>query len=138
MNDEHYSSPQSVIVDDRTQDIPEDILKKIRGAWIAGLISVALTAVFTLISIYGTDIMGLDAWAFVDVGLMAILTFGVYKKSRVSAVLLLALFIANKLVFWVESGTISGLPVTLVFIYFYGRGVMGTFQYHQLLKQQPA
>lgn len=116
-------------------EIPEEILKKIKNAWVAGLVSIGTTVVFTLISMSGTDIMGLDAWAFVDVFLMLIFVFGIYKKSRTCAVLMLLLFAANKIVMWLEAGTASGLPLALVFLWFYTQGVIGTFQYHSLVKK---
>lgn len=136
MNDEVYSTPQSNLDMEKNIDVPEDVLKKIRNAWVAGLISIVVTFVFTLISILGTDILGLDAFAFVDVFLMAIFTFGIYKKSRTCAVLMLLLFAANKVIMWFESGSVSGLPVSLIFLYFYFMGVVGTFQYHKIIKQK--
>src|SRR5690606_1065310 len=102
MNDEVYSTPQSNLDMEKNIDVPEEVLKKIRNAWVAGLISIVVTFVFTLISILGTDILGLDAFAFVDVFLMAIFTFGIYKKSRTCAVLMLLLFAANKVIMWFE------------------------------------
>jgi|GEM_PF-5759235 len=41
--------------------IPEEILKKIKYAWIAGLISISMTVVFTFISMSGISIPDLDA-----------------------------------------------------------------------------
>lgn len=67
---------------------------------------------------------------------MAIFTFGIYKKSRTCAVLMLLLFAANKVIMWFESGSVSGLPVSLIFLYFYFMGVVGTFQYHKIIKQK--
>ena len=111
-------------------------LKKIKNAWVTGLISITITVVFTLISISGKDILGLDAFAFIDVFLMAIFTFGIYKKSRTCAVLLLLIFVSNKVIMWFESGTARGIPLALVFLYFYIMGIVGTFQYHKIIKQK--
>jgi hypothetical protein len=116
-------------------DVPEEILKKIKNAWIAGLVSIAITVIFTLISMSGRDILGLNAWAFFDVFLMLIFVFGIYKKSRTCAVLMLLLFAANKVLMWLEAGTASGLPLALVFLWFYTQGVIGTFQYHSHIKK---
>jgi hypothetical protein len=116
--------------------VPEEILNKIKTAYIAGCISITLTIIVTLISIFVTDIMGIDAFAFIDVALMIIFTFGIYKNSRVCAILMLAFFVLTKIVMWAEAGSPQGLPVALLFIYFYAQGVMGTFQYHQHLKKQ--
>lgn len=110
---------------------PIDIaLKDIKNAWIAGLISIGITITFTLISMSGTDVIGLDASAFIDVFQMIIFTFGIYKKSRTCAILMLALFIFNKILMWQYAGVGSGLPLALVFLWYYSKGVIGTFQYH--------
>lgn len=134
MNQEVYSTPKSDLQIKENKEVPEEILKKIKNAWIAGVISIAVTVVFTLISMSGTDILGLDAFAFIDVFLMTIFTFGIYKKSRICAVLMLLLFAANKVIMWFNAGTVSGLPLALVFLWFYIMGVIGTFQYHAFNK----
>jgi hypothetical protein len=67
-----------------------------------------------------------------------IFTFGIYKKSRVSAILMLVLFAANKVIFWLEAGTASGLPLALVFLWLNTQGVIGAFQYHRLVKVKSA
>jgi hypothetical protein len=117
-------------IESESINTPEKVLKKIKNAWIAGLISIGITLIFTLVSISGADILGLDASAFIDIFLMAIFTFGIYKKSRTCAILMLVLFIANKILMWQHSGSSSGLPLALVFLWFYTQGVIGTFQYH--------
>ena len=135
MNQEPYTPPQSDLAKQDPIIVPEEITKKIKSAWIAGLISTGLTMVFAIISLSGAGIMGLDATAFVDVALMAVFTFGIYKNSRVCAVLMLLLFLANKIIMWMETGTLSGIPLTLVLLWFYSQGVIGTIQYHRYLKQ---
>ena len=117
---------------------PEAILKKIKNAWVAGIISIIITLVFALLALSGANLLGLDAFAFVDIFLMIIFTFGIYKKSRISAILMLALFAANKIFMWLDSGSASGLPLALVFLYFYGQGVLGTFQYHNYMNKKNA
>ena len=122
----------------KEKTVPEETLKKIKHAWIAGLISIAITVILTLVSMSGTNILGLDATAFIDVFLMVIFTFGIYKNSRTCAVLMLLLFTANKVIMWQEAGTASGLPLALVFFWFYTMGVVGTFQYHSFKNSKDA
>ena len=137
MSDNPYRTPEAALDQPAPQiDIPEEITKKIKNCWIAGLISIAITLVFTLIAISGTNILGLNAWSFIDVAILAALTFGVYKKSRVCATLLLVFFVVNKVIMWMEAGTPSGLPMAIVFFWFFGQGVVGTFQFHKLKNQQ--
>ena len=135
MNEEGYSIPQAELDKEENKEVPVEILKKIKYAWIAGIISIAVTVVLTLISMSGTDIPGLDAFSFIDVFLMVIFTFGTYKKSRTCAILMLLLFSVNRLIVWFDSGnTIS--PLALVFLWFYTMGVVGTFQFHRFKNKQ--
>lgn len=111
--------------------VPPEIASKIRNSWVAGLLSIAFTILFVIISFFGTSILGIDEWALIDAAFMAGLCYGVYKKSRTCAILLLAFFGFSKAVMWVDSGSVSGLPMTLVFLWFFFQGVVGTFQFHR-------
>ena len=111
--------------------VPEDIAKKIKSGWVAGVVSISVTMIFILWSFFGTEIMGINAWGLIDVALMGGLTFGVYKKSRTCAVLLLAIFALNKIIMWMEAGTPTGWIMAFAFMYYFYQGVAGTFQYHR-------
>ena len=111
--------------------VPPEIAKKIKNGWVAGAVSVAFTVVLVVISLVGTPLLGLDAWAFLDVALMSGLSYGVFRKSRTCAIVLLLFFAANKVIMWVEVGAASGLPLALVFIWFFCQGIVGTFQFHR-------
>jgi hypothetical protein len=132
MSTNPYEAPKANLeLSDAELEVPDDIAKKIKNGWMAGLVSVAITLVFILISLFGTSILGIDAWAFLDVAVMAGLSFGVFKKSRTCAVLLLGFFLLNKVIMWMESGSATGLPLTLIFFWFFIQSVIGTFQYHR-------
>lgn len=64
--------------------------------------------------------------------LIAGLTFGIFRTSRVCAVVMLVYFVGSKLFLWVETRSITGLPVALVFTWFFFRGVTGTLVWHRL------
>jgi serine/threonine-protein kinase len=131
MSTNPYQAPTAnVEISEPELEVPVEIAKKIKNGWMAGLITVVITLIFVLISLFGTSILGIDAWALVDVGVMAGLTFGVFRKSRTCAVLLLGFFVLNKVLMWMESGTATGLPITLIFCWFFVQSVVGTFQYH--------
>lgn len=140
MTDNPYSPPSAALGKPAQRiDVPVSVKKMIRNCWQAGVISIVITLAFTLFALVGgVNPLGLDLWAFGDIFLMSIFTFGVYKNSRTCAVLLLGLFLLNKVAMWLQSGQISGLPMGLVFIWFYARGVVGTFQYHRLLASHEA
>ena len=107
--------------------------KAIRNACIAGTISGVLTLLVTLISAAGVDIPGLDfdLWNLFDVLLIFGLTFGIYNKNRVCAVLMLVYFVGSKVLMWQESGSVKGLSAAALFGYFFFQGILGTFAYHR-------
>ena len=108
-------------------------MKSIRNAWIVGTICGVLTLLVTLISAAGVDIPGLDfdLWNLLDVLLIFGLTFGIYKKNRVCAILIFVYFVGSKVLIWKESGSVSGLPVAVIFGYYFLQGILGTFAYHR-------
>jgi serine/threonine-protein kinase len=118
-----------------TAEVPEKILGMIKNAWIAALVSAGITFLLVLAAIFGKPILGISAWELIDVALILGLAFGIYKKSRACAVIMLVYFIFAKIFLTVSTGTITGLPMALVFIYFYWQGVAGTFAYHKWKKE---
>ena len=124
-----YAAPNSVL-SDPVEMVPEEILKKIRYAWIAATVSAGITLLITVGAMLGESILGFSAWNLLDVVLILGLAFGIYMKSRVCAVIMLIYFIASKIILMVEAGQPSGLLMTLAFGYLYAQGVFGTFAYH--------
>ena len=111
--------------------------KHIKNACVAGIISGVLTLIIILISVgSGKAIAGLDAWGLIDVLLVFGLTYGIYRKSRVCAVVMFAYFIISKLIMWAEIGKPTGLVMALIFGYYYFRGMQGTITYHKLIKRE--
>ena len=117
MNDDPYQAPHANLdmarppAWDADADIPEDVLKRIRHGCNAGLLSIAITLIATLVSLSGAPVMGLDAWALIDVAVMAGLVYGMHRKSRVCAVLML-LFYAGAFVLNTLVVRVLGLSVT--------------------------
>lgn len=137
MNVENPYSAPAAFVSDTVMEVPHEIRRKIKSAWIAGLISGSITLVFALIAISGTDVQGVDAWMILDAGLVFGLVFGIYKKSRTCAVLLLAYFVVSKIIVMIEAGRPSGLIFSLIFGYYFWQGIAGTFAYHKLKSARP-
>ncbi|PTY36456.1 hypothetical protein BGP77_03920 [Saccharospirillum sp. MSK14-1] len=79
-----------------------------------------------------------DPYALVDSALLFILAFGVYKKSRYAALLLVGNFLVSKLLLIVERKGIStgALLLSLMFLYFYVKALQGCFAYKALEKQE--
>jgi serine/threonine-protein kinase len=81
-------------------------------------------------------VLSFNAWNLIDAALIFSLAFGIYKKSRRCAVLMLVYFVGSKIIVIADTGRFSGAFLSIVFIYFYLQGVIGTFTYHKLLKQR--
>jgi serine/threonine-protein kinase len=133
MSDNRYAPPNAKL-DDRSvePDVPDQVRKEIRGAWIAGLISGGITLAVTLFSMFGSTIGGIGAENLVDVAMILGFTYGIYKKSRACAIAMLVYFVASKIYLMLQMGKPSGLWLGLVFSYYFALGVRGTFAYHRL------
>lgn len=75
-----------------------------------------------------------DIWTSVDVVLIFLLAFGIYRRSRVAATLMLLYYTVSKITLMIELGKPTGLLMSLVFFYFYFQAMIGTFEYHKFLK----
>ena len=118
----------------------EEANSGIKDAWVAGLISVGATMVITLSYIAGLD-NGIG-WGHIapitllDMIITAVLSFGIYKKSRVSAIMLFVYFIYMRIIMpWMSEQVLVGVPFALIFLYFMFKGVRGTLAYHKLIAE---
>jgi hypothetical protein len=111
----------------------------IRGAFICGIISSVITLIATSVAVakgnYQFSGMPISILTFIDVFLMVGLTIGIFLKSRVCAVLMLAYFAWCK---YVQLGGMNAFALLsgLVFLYFYAQGVRGAFAYHSAMKTE--
>ena len=117
-----------------------EAIKATKNGAIAACISGAITIVVILIAI-STDTEGKlaifnDPANFADVALILACAFGMYKKSRIASVLIFVYFIAAKVIIAIETQAYSGFGMALVFLYFYGKAIQGSFVYHKLMKEE--
>ena len=131
-----YQAPAAVVADPapKKATIAEGVQRDIRNGWIAGVISGTVTLAVTLISMFAAPVMGFGAWELLDVALIFGLAFGISRRSRTCAILLLIYFLISKFILLAQNPSASSVPMALVFIYFYVRAVIGTFRYHKALK----
>jgi hypothetical protein len=109
---------------------------QIKFALQAGIVYGTLTLILVLLSLAGYDFTGLidaSALALIDVCLRFGLSFGIYKKSRIAAVLMLVYFVFNQA--WIVI-VLKRFPAILswLFLILFLKGVQGTFTYHKLSK----
>ena len=108
-------------------------LRKVKVAWVAAVVTGVVTLAATVVSVIGDQVNGVSGWNFIDVVLIFALAFGIYKKSRVCALVTLVYYVLGKITMWTVSPSLGGLPATILFLYCFVQGVIGTFQYHRLV-----
>jgi hypothetical protein len=121
------------------QTTPDYLLKEaenqIKLAWQAGIVTGSATLVLVALSLAGYNIIsGIDALTILDACLAFGLSFGIYKKSRIAAVIMVVYFITNQAWAVIELQRFPGI-VSWVFLILYIRGVQGTFTYQKLSKR---
>lgn len=102
--------------------------RKIKIAWILGIIVSSITFSIGWIGM----VLQIEDWymGLIDFAILAGLTFGIYKYSRVCGVILFIYFAADKVDVLARTGNISGLIWGLAIAFIFWRGVVGLFQYH--------
>jgi serine/threonine-protein kinase len=80
---------------------------------------------------------GFNLWNLLDVALFWGLAFGLFKRSRTCAIILLIYNLLNRLDMWRRTHDI-GIAIgglALVFMILYFLGVLGTFAHHSIKKE---
>lgn len=121
----------------------------IRAAWIAALLTGSMTAAVTLGASLGTNGFNYVPWMWLDVVLIAALGWGLYRRSRVAAALMLLYFATAKVLAvrrdlqtlddpsWsdalesLDACTAGGWVVALAFTAVYTLGLYGTVMYRR-------
>lgn len=106
--------------------------KRIRDAWVMGIAAGIISILLTMIYATGAGFAHVDPWAWIEIVVIFVLSFGIYRKSRLSAILLLLFYVGSRVIFWIDEQTLIGIPMALVFGYFFLQGVRGTIDIHRL------
>ena len=110
------------IIDDATA------ARFVKCGWIAAAFAGALTAVCSFLRIYG-----LNGYNFLDAALLLGMAYGIYRGSRVCAIIALAYDLLSQaflLMIHARGLNFIGLFSTIAFIVLYTLGVIGTFAMH--------
>jgi len=131
-----YSPPVTLeVVDLPTPEVPPKILKKIEKAWGIGVMAGFLLGVSTLTASSNRQWSTYAMWNWGTVLFVLALTFGVYRKSRTCAVLLLIASVS-----WIGlmilAGKTTGMVLLVIFTYFQLQGVIGIFAYQRFVSAQ--
>lgn len=136
MDTNPYEPPQSNASTNEKLDVPTNLAKKIRNGWIAAIIYGVIIFGVTLPDIITVELnIASTIFSSVDIVLIFLLAFGIYKKNRFAATAMLLYFLASRIFVNLATGTFShGWVMTLLFAYFYFQAMLGTYQYHKLAK----
>jgi len=105
--------------------------KAINGGFWAALIVACITALVVSLSFAGVQLLGLNAWAFLDAAIFAMIAIGIKRKSRFAAVAGLCLYIVER-IYMMQRGGASGIVMGILFTLLFINAVRGTFAYHRL------
>jgi hypothetical protein len=112
----------------RSLGLPE---KHVGRAWTAATIQAGLTLILGLLAAFGVfSAPGFDAWIIVDAAILGGLAYGVWRRSRVCALLLLLYSVANEIYAAFDESAHFSIW-RLIFIYFYFRGTIQLFREHR-------
>ena len=120
----------------------EEAIKATKDGATAACISAGLTTVFTLLGIFlkadGAMAFFDDPWIFLDIAIILLCAFGMYKKSRAAAIVAFVHYAGCKLIMAAGSGANIGGSIigAIIFLYYYGRATIGAFVYHRIEKRE--
>ena len=136
MAENPYESPEADVEQNNKLDVPASIAKKIKYGWVACLVSAVMTLGLMIAALSVKELSNLaDIWTSIDVILILGLAYGIYKKSRIASTSMFLYFLASKIWIIVETEKTNGLLVALIFLYFYLQAMIGTYEYHKLVKK---
>jgi hypothetical protein len=120
----------------------ESCAKAIKNGGIAAMISAAITGVFAIAAFFTNSSNKdlnyfLDPWLLVDVVLIVVLGIFIFRKSRTAATLMVIYFVGSKLLMWAEMGEPKGLPMAIIFLFFYVTAMRGTYIWHSKYRDVP-
>ena len=115
-------------------------IKASKNGAIAALISGAFTAAIFLYAL-GANAEGFfglwnDPTVIVDIAIIFICAIGMFRQSRTAAVTMTIYWVLAKAYIFLETGAPTGLLLSLVFLYYFGKAVQGTFAYHKIRKAE--
>ncbi len=106
------------------------------AAFISGGLTTAVVAIAMATNAKGPLGLWNDPAMFFDILLILGCGIGMLRYSRSAAIVVTVYFILSKVVVGLETGKFTGIGIALVFLYYFGRAIQGTFVYHRMLKEE--
>jgi len=70
----------------------------------------------------------------IDVAIIGACAIGLWFKSRTAATIMFVYFLISKILL-LAGGQFNGIIMGLIFLFFYGRAMICSFRYHNLVKK---
>jgi serine/threonine-protein kinase len=112
-----------------------DLIKANKAIKVAGGAAVfigGLTLIVSVIAGLGYSFAGITVWSLFDAVFILGMAYGIYKKSRACAVIMFVYWAGSKIYSFAVEGQTGGIPIALLFAYFFLQGIIGTFAYRQI------
>jgi serine/threonine-protein kinase len=109
----------------------EEAKEYTRSGFVAALFCAGVTLALVLLHFAGASLLpGFDAFALFDVALFAGFAWGIYRYSRICAILALVLYVGEQANNIVNFRTYNAV-LAVLFIMFFIKSIRGTFAYHR-------
>lgn len=103
------------------------------GFWAAGIVAGVTAILATIAVVFGNEIGGFSAWAYIDAVAFGIIAWRVKRFSRVFALAGIALFVFERIVA-AQSQSTAGWGVAALLLLGFVNGARGVFAYHRYSK----
>jgi hypothetical protein len=116
--------------------------KAIKSGGIAAMLSATVTGAFAISAFFTSSSdktlnYFLDPWLLVDLILILVIGFFIFRKSRVAATLMVIYFVGSKLLIWIDLGEPKGLVMSIILLFFYVTAMRGTYIWHSKYHNSP-
>ncbi|MCL7714361.1 hypothetical protein [Stenotrophomonas mori] len=129
---ERPATPVAPLPTPPERDVPDSITGPIRQGWIAACVALVLVLLIALYHLANNRPEGAAAF-FIDLVVIAVLAFGIYKRSRTAATFMVLMSVLPKLLL-LAVGQFDGLVFGLLFTIFYFRAMTATYRYHRFVR----
>lgn len=113
---------------------PDDVLRRIKVGWIVAALQAAIILFGGLVTLKNGNTVG-GGVSVVEAMFIAALAYGVRRRHRVAASVLLAYAVLAR-IFLLVTGHLDGAVLGVIMLLVYLSAARGTFQYHRWLQQE--
>jgi hypothetical protein len=113
---------------------PDTILRKIMVGWIVASLSAAID-LFWALRAFTSGNIPVGVGISIDAVILGAGAYGLYRKSRVAALLLLGYYVLGRVLMLI-GGNVSGMVLGVIIVFIYVAAAKGTFDHHRWLLQE--